>query len=141
MKKLLLILVLAVALSGCGAPPPGGDEGTGGDLGQQTTWCNTTMGTTIAASAYGSGIINAIVEGVKIVEGKEMCSVKMDYYDEETGESGTIRIYVTQNEEDFIMEVYNSEGIIQMKMKNLGGQSQITIYDEQGNPVEIPGFT
>ena len=136
MKKLFLVVAMAVFLSGCFLlPPPDGGDGPG----TQTAWCNSAQGTMMASyAAMGSGLQNIVVEGVKTMEGKPMCSIKMDFVDpDDPANSGTMRVYYTENEEDYIMEVYDDAGALVLEMKLLDGESTFVIYDEDGNPVDM----
>ena len=140
MKKLFFILALAVVLSGCCCPitplPDGGDGGNGGldgGLGAQTDWCNATIGTAIATGYGASGLRNVVVEGVKTVEGKQMCSVRMDYTDPETNESGAMKAYFTEDGEDSVVEIYDATGKMTGKWKVIDGI--MTMYDGEGNVI------
>ena len=136
MKKLFLVVAMAVFLSGCFLlPPPGGGDGPGA----QTDWCNSTQGTMMANyAAMGTGLQNVVVEGVKTIEGKSMCSIKMDFVDpEDPSTTGSMRVYYTENEEDYVMEVYDETGSLRLEMKMLGGESTFIIYDEEGNPMNM----
>ncbi len=146
MKKLLLMLVLAVSLLGCCGPTPpvtppsGGDEGTDTSLGTQTDWCNTASGEIWAATWAGvPTTTDVIVEGVKTVEGIQMCSVKVDYHDPDAGESGTLRLYYSEDGEDMVYELYDDAGNLTAKWKTIDGVT--TYYDEEGNPIEMPSYT
>jgi hypothetical protein len=150
MKQLIFLTGLILFFSGCCCSfpiePPivgsGIDDSSIPGLpgsGTQTDWCNSSQGLLMSTyySMAAGGIQNVVVEGVKTVEGMQMCSIRAEFSDPDTGEKGSMQMYFTQDEENVIMHSYDESGTPVFTMKSLDGESEMIFYDESGNPVDM----